>query len=190
MNRIPTSIGVAAAALISLAASAEDFQYLTNTTRITWPEKQHLGVICNYRNSQTQVTALAKAIGDGYLITVVDARMADEAGAAAAELAKLKADYVVLMPQDQVFRDGTMATTIAIDRLASRGIPVIGTTPAALKQGAVFSVGDGTGGQILVSDHLIGTIDVNLPDRAMISQKSSLVLRREGMAAIRVHSGK
>lgn len=190
MNRISTSIGLAAAALIGLAASAEDFQYLTNTTRVTWPEKQHLGVICNYRTCQTQVMALAQAIGEGFTITVVDARMADEAGAAAAELAKAKADYVVLMPQDQVFRDGSFATTIAIDRLASRGIPAVGTTPAALKQGAVFSVGDGTGGQILVSDHLIGTVDVTLPDRAMISQKSSLVIRREGMAAIRVRSAK
>jgi hypothetical protein len=190
MNRLITSLGVIAAALVCIPLAAEDFQPLMTATRTTWPEKQHIGVICNYRASQPQVMALAKAAGEGALITVVDARIPDEAGAAATLLAKAKANFVVLMPQDQVFHDGSFAATIVVARLAASGIPATGTTPVALKQGAVFSVGDGTAGQVLVNNHLIGTIDVNLPDRSTILQKSSLVLTREGMATIRVRSAK
>lgn len=190
MNRLITSLGVGAATLVCSTLVAEDFQPLMTATRTTWPEKQHIGVICNYRVGQPQVMALAKAAGEGALITVVDARIPDEAGAAAALLVKAKANYVVLMPQDQVFHDGSFATTLVVARLAASGIPATGTTPVALKQGAVFSVGDGTEGQILVNNHLIGTIDVTLPDRSTILQKSSLVMTREGMATIRVRSAK
>jgi hypothetical protein len=187
MNRISTSLGVAAIALTSLVLSAEDFQPLMKTTQATWPEKQHIGVICNYQANEAQVLALARAAGEGALITVADTRVAEQANAAATILANHKADYVVLMPQDRLFRDGSFGATLAVDRLAKRGVPAIGTTAVALKQGAVFSVGDGTDGQILVTDRLIGTVDVILPNRALTSRKDSLVLRREGMATIAVH---
>lgn len=187
MNRISTSLGVAAVALTGLTLSAEDFQPLMKTTQTTWPEKQHIGVICNYRANEAQVWALAKAAGEGARITVADTRMADQANAAANLLANHKTDFVVLMPQDRIFRDGSFGATLAVNHLARRSVPSIGTTPVALKQGAVFSVGDGTDGQILVTNRLIGTVDVILPNRAMTSQKGSLVLRREGMATIAVH---
>ena len=188
MNRFSTSLSVAALALAGLALSAEDFQPLMKTTQATWPEKRHIGVICNYRTNQSEVWALAKAAGEGTLITVVDTRTADQSSAAALLLANQKADYLVLMPGDRHFRDGSFAATVAVNRLASRGVPAIGTTPAALKQGAVFSVGDGTEGQLLVTDRLIGTVDVILPDPARASTKASLVLRREGMATVSVRT--
>ncbi|NWJ39950.1 MAG: hypothetical protein HXX12_03125 [Geothrix sp.] len=187
MNRLSMSLSVAALALASLALSAEDFQPLMKTTQATWPEKRHIGVICNYRANEAQVWALARAAGEGALITVVDARTADQSGAAALLLANQKADYLVLMPGDRYFRDGSFAATVAVNHLASRGVPAIGTTPVALKQGAVFSVGDGTEGQILVTDRLIGTVDVILPD-PKASEKASLVLRREGMATVSVRA--
>jgi hypothetical protein len=187
MTRISTFLGGAAVALVGLALSAEDFHPVMKATQTTWPEKQHIGVICDYRASEAQVLALAKAAGEGVHITVADTHVADQAGAAATLLANHKADYVVLMPQDRLFRDGSFGATVAVNQLAMRGVPSIGTTPAALKQGAVFSAGEGTGGQILVTDRLIGTVDVILPNRSVTSYKSSLVLRREGMATISVH---
>lgn len=187
MNRISTSLGVAAVMLAGLALSAEDFQPLMKATQATWPEKQHIGVICDYRANEAQVLALAKAAGEGALITVADTRSSEQANVAATLLATHQTDFVVLMPQDRYFRDGSFGATLAVNRLAKRGVPSIGTTAVALKQGAVFSVGDGTNGQILVTDRLIGTVDVILPNRAMTSQKGSLVLRREGMATIAVH---
>jgi hypothetical protein len=190
MNRISSSLGVATIALAGLALSAEDYQPLMKVTQITWPEKQHIGVICNYQANRDQVRALAKAAGTGAHITVVDTQMVDQAGVAATLLANHKADYLVLMPQDRFFRDGSFGATVAVNRLASLGVPAIGTSPVALRQGAVFAMGDGTEGQLLVTDRLIGTVDVILPDRARDSQKVSFVLHEEGMASIAVQSAR
>ena len=190
MNRISTTLGATAVALAGLVLTAEDFQPLMKTTQTTWPEKHHIGVICDYQANKAQIEALAMAAGEGALITVADARRIDQAGAAASLLADHMADFVVLMPQDRFFRDGSFGATVAVQRLANRGVPSIGTTPVALKQGVVFSLGDGTEGQILVSDRLIGTVHVILPNGAVTSQKSSLVLHRQGMATIAVHSAK
>jgi len=185
-----TSLGVAAVALSGLFLSAEDFQPLMGATHAAWPEKHHIGVICNYRANEAEVWALAKAAGEGARITVVDATVPDQANLAATMLANRETDFVVLMPKDRSFGDGSYGATKAVNRLASRGVPSIGTTATALKQGAVFSLGEGTEGQILVTDRLIGTVNVVLPKRDLISQKSSLVIRREGMATIEVHQAK
>lgn len=190
MSRVSTSLGVAALALAGVALFAEDFQPLMKTTQTAWPEKRHIGVICNYKENQADVLALARAAGEGLVITVVDVRVPDQANQAATLLANHKTDFVVLMPKDRHFFDGSFGATVAINRLAGHGVPSIGTMPVALKQGAVFSMGDGTNGQILVTDRLIGTVDVILPNQAIAAQKASLVLRREGMATIAVHAPK
>jgi len=190
MNRVSTSLGVAVIALTALALSAEDYQPLIKVTQATWPEKQHVGVICNYEMNRDQIRALAKAAGAGSQITVVDVRLPDQASAAATLLVNQKADYLVLMPQDRFFRDGSLGATAAVNQLAKRGVPAIGTSPVALRQGAVFAIGESTEGQLLVTDRLIGTVHVILPDQAKVSQKASFVLREEGMASIAVHSAR
>lgn len=190
MNRLSTSLSAAAIALAGVALSAEDFQPLMKVTQATWPEKQHIGVICNYGANQAQVWDLAKAAGPNATITVIDAHMANQSTTAAILLANQKADYVVLMPGDFNFRDGSFGATVVVNRLASRGVPAIGTSPVALKQGAVFSVGEGTEGQLLVTDRLIGTVDVILPNPEKMSEKAALVLHREGMATVLVHKAK
>jgi hypothetical protein len=186
MIRISTAFSATALALTSLILSAEDFQPLMATTQTTWPEKHHIGVICNYKSNRSQVDALALAAGEGYHITVVDTVQAEQANAAADLLAKQKADFVVLMPQDRNFRDGSFGATVAINRLSLRGVPAVGTLASALKQGATFSLGVGTEGKLLVNDKLLGTIDVTMPNRARISQNSNLVLTRTARATIRV----
>lgn len=186
MNRTVKTAGFLAAGLLGGTLFAEDFQSLMNATRTTWPEKKHIGVICDYQKSQDSVWELAKAAGVDCTITVVDARSDLNPVGVATVLGKQKVDYFVMMPQELRYHDGIYTTTVVIGRLAGLGIPTVATTPIALKQGAVFSVGDGTEGQILVNDHLIGTIDVQLPDRSMVTEKSSLVLQREGMATIQV----
>ena len=188
MNRISTTLGAAAMALAGLVLSAEDFQPLMNTTQATWPEKHHIGVICDYQANRAQIEALAMAAGEGALITVADTRRIEQASLAAGLLANHMADFVVLMPNDRYFGDGSLGATVAVNRLARRGVPSIGTSPVALKQGAAFSVGDRTEGQLLVSDRLIGTVHVILPNNAEASQKSSLILHRKGMATIAVHN--
>jgi hypothetical protein len=185
MNRISTSLFVAVAAFAGLALHAEDFQPLMKATQTTWPAKQHIGVICDFNASRDEVMALAKAAGEGAFITVADTRRVEQAAPAAHLIANRKAEYLVLLPGDRMFRDGSFGASVAISQLGQRGVPAIGTTPVALKQGAVFSLGDGTRGELLVTDRLIGTVDVILPNRDL-AQKSTLVLREKGMATIAV----
>jgi hypothetical protein len=190
MSRIVKTVGLMAAGLLGGSLFAEDFQSLLSTTRTIWPEKRHIGVICNYQKNHDAVWELAKAAGVDCVITVVDARNDINPNGVATVLGNQKVDYFVMMPQDLFYHDGVYTSSVVINSLARMGIPTVATTPIALKQGAVFSLGDGTEGQILVNDRLIGTIDVHLPDHGTITQKSSLVIRREGMAAIQVRSVK
>jgi hypothetical protein len=188
MNRPSALLGTAALALAGLGLSAEDFAPLMKTTQATWAEKRHIGVICDFNASRSEVMALAKAAGEGTLITVADTRRAEQAGAAAHLIANRQADFLVLLPGDRMFRDGSFGATVAISHLGRKGVPAVGTAPAALKQGAVFSVGDRTNGELLVTNRLIGTVDVLLPGRATLVEKAALVLREEGMATIAVHA--
>lgn len=186
MNRLSIPLCTAAISLAGLSLAAEDFQPLMQTTQATWPQKQHIGVICDYRASSATVKALAKAARAGSLITVVDARVSDQAASAAILMASRNADYVVLLPNDRLFRDGSFGATVALSQLARHGVPAIGTTPVALRQGAVFSIGAGTAGELLVTNRLIGTVDVLLPNRARGSERASLTQAEAGEATIAV----
>lgn len=190
MNRLSTSLSLAALVFAGMTLGAEDFKPLMQTAQATWPEKKHVGVICDYNTNKDTVWALAQALGPEGIITVADARLRDHMNAAARVLSENKADYVVLMPSDRNFGDGCFGASMAVRRLANLGLPVIGTAPVALKQGAVFTIGERTDGQLLVTDKVIGTVDVILPNSTRTSEKASLVLRREGMATISVHTAK
>jgi len=183
MSTLSTTLGTAALTLASLGLQAEDFSSLTQTTRVTWPEKNHVGVICDYRDSKGQVEDLARALGSGSLITVVDIRRDEQASGGAQILANRKTDFLVLLPKDRLVRDGSFGATLAIQRLALRGVPAVGTNPKAVAQGAVFSQGDATQGEILVTTRLRGTVDVILPPGIGYSRKASLPLG-PGMATI------
>ncbi len=189
MFTLSKTLGTAALVLAGLGLQAEDFSPLMEVAKTTWPEKWHIGVICDYRDSHAQVEKLARAAGGGSQITVVDIRRLEQASVGAQILATRQADFLVLLPQDRLVYDGSFGATLAISRLAMVGMPTVGTTPRAIAQGAVFSVGDGTNGEILVANRLKGTVDVTLPEGTTYSRKASLPLS-EGMATIAVFTAK
>lgn len=189
MSTLSKTLGAAALTLAGLNLQAEDFSSLAQVTRTTWPEKNHIGVVCDYRNSKAQVEDLARAVGPGSLITIVDIRRDEQAPGGAQLIANRHADYLVLLPKDRVVRDGSFAATLAIHRLAQYGVPTVGTHPKAVAQGAVFSMGEGTRGEILVTNRLRGTVDVILPPGIGYSRKASLPLGG-GMATIAVLAAK
>ncbi len=189
MSTLSTTLGTVALALAGLGLRAEDFSSLAQVAKTTWPEKNHIGVICDYRHSMAQVEDLACALGPGSHITVVDIRRDEQASGGAQVLANRRADYLVLLPKDRLIRDGSFGATLAIHRLAQNGVPTVGTHPKALAQGAVFSMGDATQGEILVTNRLRGTVDVLLPPGIGYSRKASLSLG-EGMATIAVLAAK
>lgn len=187
MSTLSKTLGTLALALAGFGLQAEDFSPLMQVTRTTWPEKAHIGVICDYGSSRTQVEELALAAGTGSMITVVDIRNSEKASLGAQILARRQADFLVLLPKDRFVYDGSFCATQAIARLSMHGIPTVGTTPKALGQGAVFSLGDGTNGELLVTNRLHGTLDVILPAGIHYSKKASLPLSG-GMATITLFS--
>ena len=185
MSTLSRTLGAVALALTGLGLQAEDFTPLMQVVKSTWPEKCHIGVICDYRNSQAQVADLANAAGGSSQITVVDIRRLEQAQLGAQMLVNRLAEFLVLLPKDRLVYDGSYGATVAISRLAMLGVPAVGTTPKALAQGAVFSIGDGTNGEVLVTNRLKGTVDVILPEGVTFSKKASLPLST-GMATISV----
>lgn len=193
MFNLSRTLGTLALALAGLGLQAEDFQPLMAVAKTTWPEKSHIGVVCDYRASRPAIEALATAAGPEAWITVVDVHISEQVSNGASFLAMNRPDYLVLLPGDPVTRDGSLGANLAVRRLATRGIPAVGTTPKAMEQGAAFSLGDGTRGELLVTNKLIGTVDVILPDKVTFSKKASLLLaeaNRSGMAKIVVVSAK
>jgi hypothetical protein len=158
--------GIATAALAGFSAQATDFSPLMEATQSTWPQKTHIGVIADYQHSKEEILALARSAGSGCTITVLDVKTRTQAETAGTQLAlRAKPDYVVLLSNDPLLREGDPAATRAIRQVANLGIPAVGTSPQAVRQGAVFSMGAQTGLDVMVTDHMIGTVEVILPQK-------------------------
>lgn len=169
-----------------LAASAADFNPLMNVVRATWPEREHIGVICDYSRSKDQIDQLAASASPSSRITVVDTKNPLMGPSAAQMLANRKADFLVLIPEDRYFGEGRFDATNVVRRLALRGIPSVGTGPVSIEQGAVFSVGDSTKGELLVTNKLRGTISVILPDKVLFTRGLGRGLASAGGAKVEV----
>lgn len=161
-------LGTSALALAGLAAQASEFAPLLNVTQATWPDKNRIGVVCNYAESRERIESLREAAGPGTTITVVDARSESHMPAARAILLDRHADYLVLLPAGKVFQEGSFAATRLVRSLASNGIPSVGTGPTAIAQGAVFAVGEKTNWTLMVSERPVGTITVVLPEKGQV----------------------
>jgi hypothetical protein len=151
--------------LAPLAAGTPDFNPVLAVARETWPEKHHLAVVGNYDLLQGDIQALAAAAAPGSRITVVDVRTASSLPAALRALRHRGAEFLVLMPRDPVFFEGGFQGTQLVRGLVRFGVPSVGTAPVAVSQGAVYAIGERTGGQLLVTDRLQGTVSVILPSR-------------------------
>ena len=164
------SLLVAGALLVGGQVSANDLEALMGVAKDVWPEKTHLAVVCNYRDSATrdQVQDLALAAGSGRHITVFDIPHGGHVGGAACLVPRYNSDFLVLLPRDRAVHDGSMEASMLIARMTRHGKAVLGTTRAAFRQGAAFVLGPNTGGELLVNTRLQGIIDVILPDRARI----------------------
>ncbi len=167
MRTLVQRSGIAAMALAGFAVHATDFGPLMEVAHSTWPAKTHLAVVADYGRSAAEVQALALAAGEGNRITVLDTRNQSGVEKAYTLIAnRVRPDYLVLLPKDRLVWDGSFAATQVVNRLAFRGIPTIATTPQAIAQGAVFAIGEATGMNLLVTDKMIGTVGVILPQRA------------------------
>lgn len=184
MSSIVRTFGFTALFVAGLGLRAGDFGPLMQVARNTWPEKSTIGVICDYTQSSPEVQELAQAAGPGYLIQVVDIQRREQFMKGVQVLQSHKPDYVVLLTRDPVMPDYSIEATQAVRILAQSGIPTISTSSVALKQGAVFALGERTHGQLQVCKAPIGSIQVTLPG----SQPVMADNRIAGAATIQVAS--
>jgi ABC-type uncharacterized transport system substrate-binding protein len=154
----------AAAGFLSLAAWGGDFDQLIQVLKKAWPDKTTIAVVAEVASSKAKVDALAAACGGGMKIAVIDVKGPQDVGKAVGALANQKPHVLVLIPGDRVAGDGQAGATFLIQRLASQHIPTIATTEAGVKQGAVFAVGPGTGGKLLVNPKSATVAGVAVPE--------------------------
>lgn len=72
--------------------------------------------------------------------------------------------FLLLIADDPVTGEATQACKILVGRMSGRGIPVVGTTAASLKLGAVFAQGPGTGDKLLTNPEAAKKLRVALPE--------------------------
>ena len=159
MRLIPRLLLLSAA----LPAFSGDYDALMSTLRKTWPDKTQVAVVCDQGSSKGAVTALAGA-ASGMKIMLIDVKGPQDMGKALGSLSGAKPDVVVLIAGDRVAGDGSPAATFLIQRMAGVKVPVIATTEAGAKQGAVFAVGNGTGGRLLVNPKAAAAVGISAPD--------------------------
>ena len=166
MRTLISMAGIAAMALAAVPAQATDFGPLMDVARATWPDKSSIAVVADYDRSSAEIQALARAAGSGRLITVLDTRGRRDLEKAGHLLAqRIKPDFLVLLPDDPQVPDGSFNASFLLGQAAFAGIPALATTPKGVAQGAVIALGAATGMELLVTEKMIGTVEVILPQR-------------------------
>lgn len=150
--------------LLTTAAWSGDFDQMLQTLKKTWPDKTVIGVVADVASSKPKIDALAAAAGGGMKIAVVDVKGPQDLGKAIGAIGAQKPHVLVLIPGDRFTGDGSAGATFLIQRLASQHIPAIATTEAGAKQGAVFAMGPGTGGKLLVNPKSATVAGVSMPE--------------------------
>ena len=148
---------------IALPAWAGEFEAMVSALKKTWPERTVIAVVCDTGFSKGRLDALAAACG-GMKIAAVDVKSPQDVGKAVGALGSQHAQVLVLIPGDRITGDGAPGATFLIQRLAASKIPAIATSEAALKQGAVFAVGAGTGGKLLTNPKAATVSGVSAPE--------------------------
>lgn len=153
-----------ALALGACALQAGDFDQMVQVLKKAWPDKTTLVVVAEVSSSKPKIDALAAAVGSGMKIAVVDVKGPQDLGKAVSAVMGQKPHVMVLIPGDRVAGDGQAGATFLIQRLAGQHIPAIATTEAGVKQGAVFAMGPGTGGKLLVNPKSATVAGVSVPE--------------------------
>lgn len=140
-----------------------DFDAALAAVKKAWPDKTQVVVLCDSAAAKGALAALASAAG-GMKIMVLDVKSPQDVGKCMGVLASKKPDLVVLIPGDRNVGDGTPGATFLIQRVAALKVPVVGTTEAAVKQGAVVAAGPGTGGKVLTNPKAAALVGVGVPE--------------------------
>ena len=148
----PTTLFVMAALSTSLAA--EDFGPVVKAAGLIFQGKNHFGVVCDMGRSQDLVADLQRALPEGSILTVVDARHPMQVGTAGTVIRQRGVQLLALLPRDPLVRDGSAFATGLVKQL-NGAVPAFGTSPAALKNGCVMAMGQATNWELLFNPKLL-----------------------------------
>ncbi|WLT31684.1 hypothetical protein [Geothrix sp. PMB-07] len=148
--------------LLAVPLCAGDFDALAKSLRQTWPNCTTVMVVCDVANSKGTVEAASSAFS-GVKVMVVDVKGPQDIGRAAGAVTTRHPDAVLLLPSDKVVSDGSSAASFLIQRLGAAKIPVICTSEAGVRQGAVFATGPSTGGKVFANAKAAGVAGVSVP---------------------------
>lgn len=145
---------------------AGDFDAVIKTARETWPERRTVVVVCNKDASSMALMDLGSATEKVISLLVVDITAGKNIEKSIANATRKPRNeiFVLLVSDDPITGDGTYAGRVLISRMSGRGIPVVGTTPSSLKDGAVFVQGVGTGDKVLTNPEVAKKLGVALPE--------------------------
>lgn len=149
---------------LSLSLSAGEFDQLVGALRKTWPERTSWAAVCDAAAAKAKLEALTQAAGPGARITVIDVKNPQDMGKALSSLQSQQTQVLLLIPGDRIAGDGQTGATFLIQRMATQKVPTVATTEAGAKQGAVFAVGPGTGGKVLVNTKIAQLVGASTPE--------------------------
>ena len=154
------------AAISALPAWAGDFDAVISAVKQAWPERQTVVVICNKDSSSMALMDLGSATENSLSLFVLHVTSSKELEISLRPISRKPRNELValLIADDPVTGDGTEACRTLIARMAAKGIPVVGTTAPPLKQGALFSIGSGTGDKLLTNPEMAKKLGLTLPD--------------------------
>lgn len=158
---------LSAAALVSTALTAGDYDALGKAVRQAWPQVATVAVVCDSSHSKGSLDAIAGAL-PGMKVIVVDVKGQQDMGKALGTLGARKPDAVLLVAGDKVAGDGTSAASFLIQRMAAAKVPTVATTEAGVRQGAALGVGPGTGGKLMANAKVAGVAGVTVPAGATV----------------------
>ena len=148
----PTTLLALAALTASLAA--EDFGPVVKAAGLVFQGKTHYGVVCDFGRSQGQVADLQRALPEGAVLTVVDARQPAQVERASAVIRQRGVELLAVLPNDSLVYAGSAHATGLVAKLNGT-IPAFGTTPAALKNGCAMAMGQATNWELLFNPKLL-----------------------------------
>lgn len=142
-----------------------DYDEVIRNARTVWPERQTVVVVCNKDASSMALMDLGSATEKVISLLVVNLASPRDIEKVVATVTRKpwKEIFVLLIADDPVAGDASQAGVILVARMTARGIPVVGTTQASLKLGAVFAVGPGTGDKLVTNPEAAKKVGVPLP---------------------------
>jgi ABC-type uncharacterized transport system substrate-binding protein len=153
--------------MVGMAAPARggDYDQVIRSAREVWPERRTVVVVCNKDASSMALMDLGSATEKAISLLVVNLASPRDIEKVVANVTRKPWNeiFVLLIADDPVAGDASQAGGVLVARMTARGIPVVGTTQACLKLGAVFAVGPGTGDKLVTNPEAAKKVGVPLP---------------------------